>query len=78
MTPLTPEQLADVEARVEEFRKRYQANVEELEVDFVAFPQYVQVGPDVFATRANFSLADKKYAPVPSPLANDGGEIVDA
>lgn len=75
---LTPEQIDDVKSRVEEFRKRHIANVEELEVDFTLYPQYVQIGPNVFATQSSMQLADRKYASIPSPLANDGGEIVDA
>lgn len=75
---LTPEQQEDVDTRVAEFMKRYHENVEELQVDLIRYPQYIQVGPEEFATRVSLQPLDKKYMPVPSPLANEGGEIVDA
>lgn len=75
---LTEEQQKDVEERIAEFMKRYHAAVEELQVDLIRYPQYMQIGPEEFATRVVVQPMDKKYLPVPSPLANDGGEIVDA
>lgn len=75
---ITPEQQEDIDTRVAEFVKRHHANVEELEVDFVNFPQYVQFGPGIFGTQSTIHPMDKKYAPVPSPMQNDGGEIVEA
>lgn len=78
MEPITPEQQEDINSRVEEFKKRHLANVEELMVDFVHFPQYVQIGPAVFGTQNTLQIVDKKYAPIPSPLMNDGGEAVEA
>lgn len=68
MPPLTKAQQKDSDERVEEFSKRYAANVEELQVDFSSFPQYVQIGPNLFGTLSSAKLVDKKYAPIPSPL----------
>lgn len=67
-TTLTAEQQEDINARVEEFKKRHIANIQELEVDFVSYPQYVQTGPSHFSTVAGMHLVDTKYAPIPSPL----------
>lgn len=71
MPTLTPEQEADVEIRLKEFKERYLALVTEFEVDFVSYPQYVQTGPQVFSTYNAMQLMDKKYAPVPSPITPD-------
>lgn len=71
MEPLTPEQQEDVEIRLKEFKERYLALVQEFEVDFVSYPQYVQTGPQVFSTYNAMQLMDKKYAPVPSPLNDE-------
>lgn len=68
MEPITEEQQKDIDVRVEEFRTRHLANVEELQVDFITYPQYVQVAPNVYGTYNGMHLVDKKYAPVPSPL----------
>lgn len=75
MTPLTEEQKADVEQRTEEFKRRYGENVKELEIDFISFPQYVQVGPNLYSTLNQMQLMDTKYAPTPSPLSDESGLI---
>lgn len=78
---LTDEQKQDVQDRMEEFKKRHLVNVEELGIDFVTFPQYVQIAPDVFGTANGMQMVDRKYAPVPSPVTQEdvaGGEILEA
>lgn len=67
--PVTEEQQKDIDERVAEFRKRYLANVEELQVDFVSFPQYVQTQQGFYGTIPSMQLVDKKYMPIPSPFA---------
>lgn len=77
-TELTEEQQTDIDTRIEEFLKRYRDNVLELEVDFVSYPQYVQTGQNTFSTYNGIHTVDKKYAPIPSPLANDDGEVIES
>lgn len=77
-TQITPEQQEDIEKRVQDFRARHIANVEELEVDFIAYPQYAQVGPNIYSTYMNMQIVDKKYAPIPSPLNDEmAAEVAD-
>lgn len=68
---LTEEQKKDVEERVAEFSKRHEENTNELGVDFVSFPQYMQIAPNAFATYASMHIVDTKYAPIPSPLSDE-------
>lgn len=75
---LTKEQQADIDARTEEFFKRYKENVLELEIDFVSYPQYVQTGQNMYSTFNGIHTVDKKYAPVPSPFTNEDGEVAEA
>ncbi len=67
---ITPEQQQDINSRVDEFKKEYLALVEKFQVDFVAYPQYVQVQGGGFVTLANMQILDKKYLPTPSPIQN--------
>ena len=77
MEPITQEQQEDINIRVEEFVKRHRDNVAELEVDFVQFPQYIQIGPGMFATQSSIQPMDKRYLPKESPMQSNGSEIVE-
>lgn len=77
MQPITEEQQKDIDSRVEQFRARYLASVEELQVDFVSFPQYVQLPNGIYGTVPNMTLVDKKYMPTPSPLSDEQGLIAE-
>ncbi len=68
---LTPEQQADVEARVKEFRAEYLALVDKHQVDFTAYPQFMPAGNGAFVTIAPVAIYDKKYQPVKSPFSPD-------
>lgn len=65
---LTPEQEANVKARVESFKADYLELVKKHDVDFVCYPQYVQNNRGTFETAANMTIVDKKYMPIPSPI----------
>lgn len=71
MQPLTPDQQADIEARSTEFRAKYLNLVAEYQMDFRAYPQYVQGPNGAFTTLVQMVLADKKYLPVPSMNSDD-------
>jgi len=66
--PLTEEQQKDIEDRVKSFTEKYKALTEEYQVDFLSYPQFIQIGQGVFGTSMNIQLVDKKYTPIPSPL----------
>lgn len=64
----TAEQQVDINTRSSEFMKRHLANVEELQIDFTAYPQYHQIGPNLYGTAMGMHMVDKKYAAIPSPF----------
>jgi hypothetical protein len=68
---LTEEQQKDVDARIEEFVKRHQKDVEELQVDFASSMQTVQIAPGIYANTIVVTPLDKKYRSVPSPISKE-------
>lgn len=68
---LSVEQQKDVETRIEGFRSAYLELTKKFEVELVAFPQYAPMNGGGFGTVTNIIIADKKYAPVPSPMQKD-------
>ena len=68
---LTPEQQADVEARVKEFRAEYLILAEKHQVDFTAYPQFTPAGNGAFVIVAPIAIYDKKYLPVKSPFSDN-------
>lgn len=67
---LTADQQNDVNARSTEFMKRHLANVAELQIDFTAYPQYAQIGPNLYGTSMGMHMVDKRYMPILSPFAD--------
>lgn len=68
MSPLTDEQKREVEGRVEEFKRRHEANVRELMVDIVPAPVYIPIAPYAYGTALNMEYKDLKYSN-PSPIS---------
>ncbi len=68
---LDAEQKEDINKRIEEFKKEYAILMDKYQVDFVSYPMYVPTERGTFETFQAVTIADKKYAPVPSPLAKD-------
>ncbi len=64
---------AESQARMNQFRSEYLDLVKKHDVDFVAYPQYVQTQQGVFTTVCGMTLVDKKTLPVPSPM---GGKVI--
>lgn len=65
---ITEEQQVDIDTRVAEFKEKYEALVKETQVDFVTYPQKIQIGQGVYADTCTIQIVDKKYLPIPSPL----------
>lgn len=68
MKELTEEQKKDIDSRREEFLKRYEAIVTELQMDFASFPQYVPMQDGKCGTVIVTQIVDKKYISTPSPI----------
>lgn len=71
MDKLTPEQQADIDTRVEAFRKDYLEVVKKHECDFVCYPAYARDERGFFVTVAQMIIIDKKYLPTPSPFQKE-------
>lgn len=71
MNELSVEQQEDIKKRQEEFMQKYQALVEELQVDFAQFPMYIPNGRGAFLTVIHAQLQDKKYLSPVSPFTNN-------
>lgn len=68
---LTPDQQADISARVEAFRLEYMELVKKHDVDLVSFPRLAQDPDGAFRIVMAMQPFDKKYLPVKSPIQHD-------
>lgn len=73
---LTPEQQADVEARIKAFREDYMALVKTHDVDLVAYPHYSQKEDGSFATHVSVMPVNRKEFGIPSPIQPDADGII--
>jgi len=68
---LTEEQIKDVEERRKAFTEDYLALVEKYQVDMMSYPQMAQTPRGSFDITVTTFVADRKYAPVRSPVTFD-------
>lgn len=68
MPQLTPEQIADVEARHAQFMPEYEALCQKYQMKIGSMPTYVRVNDNGYITHIELGPVDLKYLPTPSPL----------
>lgn len=71
---LTPEQEADVQSRIESFKKEYKELVQNYQVDVNATPHMIPAGPYLYGVAIGMEYIDLKYrnpSPILSPLNNN-------
>lgn len=67
---MTEEQQKDIAKRQEEFKKEYIELTKRLEIDFASYPVFVPSENGTFMVTLQTTLADRKYASVPSPFTD--------
>lgn len=68
MHQYTEEQKQDFKERAEAFDATLKEASEKYQVDLTAVPEFTAGPQGIYAVIVNTKLADKKYAPVPSPM----------
>lgn len=73
---LTPEEKADSEKRIAEFRAEYVELVKKHEVDLMAYPQYTQLETGAFNTFVTVLPIDVRKRDIVSPIQPDSEGVI--
>lgn len=72
---LTPEQEADIQKRVDQFKKDFSEICKKNEVDIISVPEFIPTPRGTFEIVVAITIMDKKFAPIKSPIQPQEGII---